>query len=359
MMHNAKCKQTMYGMSAYGHCKKCPMLKDVPYLVMEKKLVTDDLLYRYYSGYYGYYVRLSSPRRCDSAVFPLSDPVDINRYEATWSQLGGDIDGKAANDNFGYSVSLSSDGRTVAIGAPVNSDSGYDSGQVRVYQYSDASWSQLGGDIDGVAYDQSGSSVSLSPDGTIVAIGAPKASNMLGKVRVYRYSDDSWSQLGGDIDGVTTNDNFGYSVSLSSNGTTDGTIVAIGAPCNSSNGLFSGQVRVYQYSNSSWSQLGSSINGEAAYDQSGFSVSLSSDGTIVAIGARFHDGESGVDSGQVRVYKYSNDSWSQLGGSINGEAANDNFGYSVSLSSDGTIVAIGAVFNSTTGFDSGQVRVDK
>ena len=55
MIDNAKCKQTIYGMSAYEHCKKCPMLKDVPYLVMEKKLVTDDLLYRYYYGYYGYY----------------------------------------------------------------------------------------------------------------------------------------------------------------------------------------------------------------------------------------------------------------------------------------------------------------
>ena len=217
----------------------------------------------------------------------------------------------------------------------------------------------MGGDIDGAAYDSSGASVSLSPDGKIVAIGAPKAEDIRGKVRVYQYSDDSWSQLGGDIDGVKTNDNFGYAVSLSSDGTTDSTIVAIGAPCNSNNGSLSGQVRVYKYSNSSWSQLGGDIDGEAANDNFGYSVSLSSDGTIVAIGARYHDGEAGVDSGQVRVYKYSNGSWSQLGGGIEGAAANDNFGSSVSLSSDGTIVAIGAVYNSTTGYDSGQVRVYK
>ena len=54
--------------------------------------------------------------------------------------------------------------------------------------------------------------------------------------------------------------------------------------------LDSGHVRVYQYSGSSWSQLGDDIDGEAAYDYSGYSVSLSSDGTIVAIGAYDNDG---------------------------------------------------------------------
>ena len=49
----------------------------------------------------------------------------------------------------------------------------------------------------------------------------------------------------------------------------------------------SGHVRIYQYSSSddSWSKLGSDIDGEAAGDRSGWSVSLNSDGTIVAIGA--------------------------------------------------------------------------
>ena len=61
-----------------------------------------------------------------------------------------------------------------------------------------------------------------------------------------------------------------------------------------------------------WSQLGGDIDGEAAYDYSGYSVSLSSDGTIVAIGAYANDG-NGADSGHVRVYQYSSGSWTQLG----------------------------------------------
>mgnify|MGYP000958949949 CR=1 FL=1 len=51
------------------------------------------------------------------------------------SQIGGDIDGEAASDWSGYSVSLSSDGNIVAIGAPKTPISGSNSGSVRVYQF--------------------------------------------------------------------------------------------------------------------------------------------------------------------------------------------------------------------------------
>ena len=52
-----------------------------------------------------------------------------------WRQLGGDIDGEAANDFSGSSVSLSSNGNIVAIGAPLNDGNGTDSGHVRVFKF--------------------------------------------------------------------------------------------------------------------------------------------------------------------------------------------------------------------------------
>ena len=61
---------------------------------------------------------------------------DLNDDASSWKQIGQDIDGEAASDNSGKSVSLSSDGKTVAIGAPY-SDNGEDSGHVRVYQIDD------------------------------------------------------------------------------------------------------------------------------------------------------------------------------------------------------------------------------
>ena len=163
-------------------------------------------------------------------------------------------------------------------------------------------------------------------------------------------------QLGSDIIGEAARDESGTSVSLSS----DGTVVAIGAPLNNGNGNNAGHVRVYEWnaSTSSWDQKGDDIDGEAAGDRSGSSVSLSSDGTIVAIGAPFNDG-TGDDAGHVRVYEWnaSTSSWDQQFVDIDGEAAGDSSGFSVSLSSNGTVVAIGAPFNDGTGDDAGNVRV--
>ena len=77
-----------------------------------------------------------------------------------------------------------------------------------------------------------------------------------------------------------------------------------------------------------WIQRGRDIDGEAAYNYSGRSLSISADGTIVAIGAINNSGVNGNNSGHVRVYKYdtNTNSWSQLGGDIDGEAANDQSG---------------------------------
>ncbi len=109
---------------------------------------------------------------------------------------------------------------------------------------------------------------------------------------------------------------------------------------------------------SDWTQQGADIDGEAAGDQSGSSVSLSSDGTTVAIGAPGNDG-NGSNSGHVRIYAWNSatSAWDQQGADIDGEAAGDFSGASVSLSSDGTTVAIGALFNAGNGFQSGHVRV--
>jgi hypothetical protein len=106
------------------------------------------------------------------------------------------------------------------------------------------------------------------------------------------------------------------SVSLSS----DGSIVAIGASENDGNGTNAGHVRIYENIGGSWSQVGQDIDGKAANDYSGRSVSLSSDGNTVAIGAPLNDG-NGSDAGHVRVYENISGSWTQVGQDIDGEAS--------------------------------------
>ena len=113
-----------------------------------------------------------------------------------WEQIGDDIDGETAGDESGFSVSLSSDGSVLAIGAPHNDENDDRSGHVRVYKKvedaaspGDFTWVQLGDDIDGDAeYDELGQSVSLSSDGSMLAIGAPGNGlnrDFPGQTRVY------------------------------------------------------------------------------------------------------------------------------------------------------------------------------
>ena len=275
----------------------------------------------------------------------------------TWTQIGNDIDGEAAGDNSGSSVSLSSDGSILAIGARNNDGSGSDSGHVRVYKNMSGVWTQIGADIDGgAAYEWSGKSVSLSSDGNTVAIGAygDKFGVDPGHVSVYENISDVWTQIGADIYGEVAYDWSGYSVSLSS----DGSMVAIGAPANDGGASGSGHVRVYQNVSGVWTQIGIDIDGEAANDGSGYSVSLSSDGIVLAIGAISNDG-NGDSSGHVRVYQNISGVWTQIGSDIDGEATSDLSGWSVSLSFDGNTVAIGAPSNSGNGDASGHVRIYK
>ena len=238
-------------------------------------------------------------------------------------------------------MSLSDDGNTVAIGASENDGNGYNSGHVRVYVWNGSSWEQRGFDIDGeAADDHSGISVSLSGDGSILAIGGPfndVNGSDSGHVRVYVWNGSSWEQRGDDIDGEAAGDWSGFAVSLSD----DGSTLAIGANRNDGNVKNSGHVRVYVWNGSSWEQRGNDIDGEAAGDESGFAVSLSDDGNTVAIGAPLNDGNV-KNSGHVRVYDWNGSVWEQRGSDINGEAADDHSGVSVSLSDDGNTVAIGA-----------------
>jgi carbon monoxide dehydrogenase subunit G len=276
----------------------------------------------------------------------------------TWSQIGSDIDGEAASDQSSYSISLSGDGSIVAIGARYNDGNGTSAGHVRIYENNSGTWTQIGSDIDGeAASDHSGTAVSLSGDGSIVAIGAyGNDGNGLnaGHVRVYQNNSGTWTQIGSDIDGEAGADAAAHhnNIALSD----DGSILAIGAYGNDGNGTNSGHVRVYQNNSGTWTQIGSDIDGEAEYDQSGYSVSLSDDGSIVAIGAYAND-DNGTNSGHVRVYQNVSGTWTQIGSDIDGEAAGDQSGLSMSLSGDGSIVAIGAYANDGNGTNSGHVRL--
>ncbi len=136
----------------------------------------------------------------------------------------------------------------------------------------------------------------------------------------------------------------------------DGSIVAVGAHGNDENGSGAGHVRIYQNNAGTWTQIGDDIDGEEEEDQSGHFVSLSSDGSVIAVGAHQNNG-NGSDAGHVRIYQNNAGTWQQIGLDIDGEATGDHSGYSISLNSDGSIVAVGAYWNDGSGNCAGHVKV--
>jgi len=273
----------------------------------------------------------------------------------TWTQLGQDIDGVAPDDEYGFGVSLSGDGSTVALGGRLSNVNGTSSGQVRVYENQGGTWVQVGGNINGQAGEVFGISLSLSTDGSILAIGAPgNAENgaLSGAFRVFENQSGTWTQIGQEINGDNGDDRFGRNISLSG----DGSIVAVGAQMFDGNGLTNnGLCRVFENQGGTWVQVGQDIFGEASGDNSGV-VSISENGTIVAIGA-LNNNDNGTSSGHVRIYENQNGTWVQIGQDIDGETANDNSGRFVSLSNSGSIVAIGSILNNDNGQNTGHARV--
>ena len=235
-----------------------------------------------------------------SVVTTLAGPVGTT---GTWGTTNGT--GTSARFNYPYHVVIDSDENLYV--------SDFNNHKIRKITSSGVV----------TTYAGSGSAGSANGIGTAATFDNPKGLAIDANDNIYVADFDNHIirkitpplQLGSDIDGEAAGDEFGSAVAVSE----DGSILAVGAAYNDGGGTSAGHVRVYQYASSSWSQLGGDIDGEAAQDRSGTSISLSDDGSILAIGARLNDG-GGSNFGHVRVYEYASSSWSQLGSDIDGEA---------------------------------------
>lgn len=285
-------------------------------------------------------------------------------------------------DQFGERLALSGDGNTLAVSAmredgarnPID-NSVSDSGAVYVFSRDGLDWQQqayLKPPMDVDINDQFGSSLALSEDGSVLAVGNDFNDSEggfgqddslpdSGAVFVFSRTGNTWGDTVAFIkaSNAESMDYFGSSVSLSA----DGNTLAVGAPGEDGNGLGesdnsmvdSGAVYVFEHSNGFWDQKDylkafSAGTGDAF----GSSVSLSGDGVSLAVGAPFEDSwdigiggdssdDSAEDSGAVYLF-YRPDrnfiSYSYIKAS-NTESL-DAFGHAVDLSWDGLTLAAGA-----------------
>ena len=266
----------------------------------------------------------------------------------SWQQVGADIVGSANGDEFGSSVSLSDDGQRVAIGAPNSDVTGESSGSVEVYDMRDKEWAKVGSSINGAEkLDRAGFSVSLSGDGRRVAVGAPRGGEDTGSVRVFEELNGEWFQLGQEIFGDSVAVLAGYAVSLSLKGDT----LAMSLPRASTDEVArGGSVAMYSFvdpstspGDASWQPMGSLISGDAPGDQAGESIALSSDGKFVAIGANGRDGGRYKNVGYCRVFRFNGQlgDWEQHGQAMYGRDQGEQMGSSIAMSRDATTVACG------------------
>lgn len=274
-----------------------------------------------------------------------------------WVQLGNDIVGATPGEEFGASLALSKSGNRIIIGAPKKSINGVPSGEARIYELVSGAWSLVGNALVGLSTDeQFGFSVSINGSGDRVAIGAPQRNDSsavkIGAVEIYELLNNSWVAVCAPIFGESGNDESGTSIMI----TQESNRIIIGAPKNSGSSALAGHARVYDVVNGNVIQIGSDIDGESAVDFSGRSVAINSNGNSIAIGAFYNDG-NGFDAGQVRYFELSNGNWIQRGTDLDGEALNDFSGVSISMSSRGNILAVGADHNDGNGPESGHVRV--
>ena len=270
-----------------------------------------------------------------------------------------EIYGEQSGDQCGYSVSMSKNGKRVAIGSLGSDKNGNNSGQVRVFEEDilTREWilvTEILGEMSGSLF---GTSVSLSQDGSKVAVGAPyygtTDAERIGRVYVYQQVDETkWSSLGEPITGLFYHDLFGWSLSWSP----DSLLLAIGAPGEDSL-TSSGFVKVYSYEENQWMSIGDLLAADLAGDRFGFSVHVGGNSTMyrLAVGAPGATGTNGEGSGYAGVYEYDN-KWLQVGDGIFG-GWGQNLGYAVSLTPDSRRMVIGVPNKQTNGLPSGQVQI--
>ena len=260
--------------------------------------------------------------------------VQIYSYNgSSWVTKGSQINGQP-NFTFGFSVSLSGDGNVFAVGSQF---AGSANGIAQIYEYNGSSWvSNVS--FSGASTSRFGTSISLSTDGNTVAIGGPSFDSSRGYISIYKRNGSSWTE-NYYLQAAEQQSSLGSSVSLSSNGN----IIAIGASGSKT-------VQIREYNGSSWIQRGGDLLGGDGINNFGKSVSLSSNGSIVSVGAPLANSNKGF----VKNYQYDGTSYTQIGTTVEGVSVGDDFGTSVSLSSTGSYFASGAPAATT---NTGYVKI--
>ncbi|WP_417368921.1 T9SS type A sorting domain-containing protein [Gelidibacter japonicus] len=177
----------------------------------------------------------------------------------------------------GVTLDMDATGNTIITSGANKTING--AGAVIVYAFNGTDWVQKGREFLGVGTEGIGREVAISADGNIIAYSS-YSTTRTGQVKAFTFNGTDWIQIGSAMDGENNNDLFGTSISMSANGT----ILAIGATdVNVTGTLQAGTVTVNQFDGTDWNQAGQVVTGNVNFDKLGSALALSSDGNTYVV----------------------------------------------------------------------------
>ena len=165
----------------------------------------------------------------------------------SWDQLGGDIDGEHKGGHLGTAIALSGDGSTLVAGAPLADPNGQDfQGLVKIFELSESQWTLVRTSSGALSGDNLGTSVSISQNGKFVAMAAPKSESVgevlfIQKIAAYGGWFSSGLYRAARNLGEAEDAGYGYGTSISNSGK-----LAISAPFGTNANPKPGSVMVFQ-----------------------------------------------------------------------------------------------------------------
>lgn len=255
----------------------------------------------------------------------------------------------APGDHFGTAVALTPDGNELAVGSHCDDNSGgTDAGSTYIFARHGGRWIQQArlqaADAKPNAYF--GVSLAYSADGGTLAISAygddNSAGTAAGSVYVFTRSRETWIQQARlQPHDAAAHDTFGSRVALSA----DGNTLAAGSYFHDTDaGKDAGSAYIFARRGGRWRETQElNASDASAGDHFGESIALSPGGDVLAVGAGADDNSGGKDAGSAYLFIHTAKGWTQLTRlQADDAAAGDSFGSKVALSSDGSVVAIGA-----------------
>ena len=324
---------------------------------------------------------------------------DVDGY-GSMTQVGQTLYGNTDGDEVQGVLSLNGD--RLAMFTPRRDDN---AGRVWIFELRSGKWVNIGKILRPKdSEERFGDAVAISKDGEMIVVGSTYANDKKGKVSVFKYAGGKvWQKMGSDINGNFADVRFGWNIDIASDTSTP--TFVIGEKRDDSGRSGEAEVWGWNNRFSRWMAVGDTIPGENPGDSFGRSVAISADGKKIVSGARFFGDKdkggafvfqypldldpdmhpdddpiepwisqggvvgdwaddnfyhvainkagdriavgSGLGQGYVKVFDYGpsisgGGAWTQIGDTLRGRIAGENFGSEVSLSHDGKTLLIGS-----------------